>query len=278
MRWYADDSDIRGIKTITVPNIILFGGIIVDIDNERGLRTSVESVKAKYGHKRAPVKWNFKDLKPVYRSQNKLALWEKFMHNMHLFREDLFSTLRNHDFSIIVSVIQGYSSKKDKLNELKDDLTRHAFSNALMRFGLHAQEYSPKRAEVVIDWPDKNKSRPFDIEYALAYNDGLSVDKIPYKCGALEKHSFNDSVVYTRMLHSTLLQLSDIIIGASREFVEHCLDGSKCGHGVQFLTQVCDKFRGYPKNVIGRGIFVNSQARDCIGKITERFNELYIDS
>ena len=278
MRWYADDSDIRGIKDINVPNILLFGGIVVKIEQEKALRKAIESVKSDFGHKRAPIKWNFKDLKQLYTSQNQLPLWEGYIQNMHPFREKLFETLNHFEFSIIISVIQGYSTEKTKLNELKDDLTRHAFSNALMRFGLHAKENLPQRAEVVIDWPDKNNPKPFDSEYAWAYNYGKSMDDIPYNSGALEKHSFNDSVVYTKMVHSTLLQLSDMVLGATREFIEHCLDETKCGQGVNFLKHISCKFRGYPNHVIGRGIIFNSQARTCIKKTTKKFEEIYINS
>jgi hypothetical protein len=38
MRWFVDDSDIRSIDKVKVPNIILIGGIVVRYDNQKNLR------------------------------------------------------------------------------------------------------------------------------------------------------------------------------------------------------------------------------------------------
>jgi hypothetical protein len=233
MKWYADDSDIKTIKDLKVPNMILLGGVAVSHENELLLREAVENAKSKFGNKRLPVKWNFKDLKTKYGEQGHSHHHERMMAQMFDIRRAIFDAVSEVEFTIIVSAVLGYSSDKKILMDLKSDLSRHVFSNGLMRFSQHVKECNPGRAEVVLDWPDGNISKPFDIEYAHAYSHGKSKDGISYMSGSLESLKFNDSISYTRMPHSTLMQLSDIVIGVTREFIQHALDEEKSGHGIK---------------------------------------------
>ncbi len=276
MRWYADDSDIRTIKDLRVPNLILFGGVAVSSANEFRLRNAIEGAKREFGHKRLPVKWNFKDLKKKYSEQKRLADYEGLLGRMFDLRRAVFDAASEIDYSIIISIVIGYSSDSSVLKKMKGDLSRHVFANSLMRFSQHVKETNAERAEVILDWPDSSDSKPFDIEYASAYNRGETKDGQKYMSGPLEALRFNDSAVYTRMPHSTLMQFSDLVLGATREFVQHALDEEKSGHGVKLLETVAPKFRGFPKHVIGRGININSGApKKTKRAIANRFQQLY---
>jgi len=275
MKWYADDSDIKTIKDLKIPNMILLGGIAVSHENERLLRETVENAKSTFCNKRLPIKWNFKDLKLKFSEQGNLHHYEQMMTQMFDIRRAIFDAVSEVEFTIIVSAVLGYSSNKKVLMDLKSDLSRHVFANGLMRFSQHVKECNPDRAEVVLDWPDGNISKPFDIEYAHAYSHGKSKDGIYYMSGSLESLKFNDSISYTRMPYSTLMQLSDIVIGVTREFIQHALDEEKSGHGIKLLSTIAPKFRGYPNNVIGRGISVNKQATTTRKSIERKFKELY---
>lgn len=277
MRWYADDSDIRTIKDLRVPNLIMFGGIAVSSDNERPLRDAIEKAKSKFVHKRLPIKWNFRDLKRKYEEQGHNKDYTKLLNNMFDVRKAIFDATADIEYSIIISIVVGYSSDSKVLMQLKSNLSRHVFSNSLMRYSMHVKELKPKRAEVILDWPDGNNSKPFDSEYATAYNGGVTKDGQKYMSGSLESLNFNDSVAYTRMPHSTLMQFSDLIIGATRELVLHSLDEKKNGHGVKLLGSIAPKFRGYPNKVIGRGININRQAEKTKTAISNKFNELYVN-
>lgn len=278
MKWYADDSDIKTIKDMNIPNMVLIGGIVVNAENERALREAVEGAKRKFGDKRWPVKWNFKDLKGKYEEQNKVEHYERMLEQMPDIRRAIFDAASNIQFIIIVSAVIGYSSDKKILIELKNDLCRYVFSNGLMRFSQHVKECRPNRAEVVLDWPDKNFSKPFDSEYAVAYSYGKSKDGISYISGSLDSLLFNDSISYTRMSHSTLMQFSDMVLAATREFIQHALDESKSGHGIKLLNTLASKFRGFPNDVMGRGIIVNSQATKNKAIIQNKFQELYLNT
>lgn len=278
MRWYADDSDLRTIKDVHVPNIVLFGGVAVSRENEKPLRDAIESAKQMFGNKRFPLKWNFKDLRGKYEEQGQIDLYKQVMSNMFDIRKAVFEAVSKIDFTIIISIVQGYSSDKKILIDLKNDLSRYVFTNSLMRYALHVSEVKSDRAEVILDWPDGGNSKPYDSEYSCAYNYGRTIDGIEYHSGQLEKLNFNDSAVYTRMPHSTLLQFSDLILGATREMIHHAIDEKKSGHGVKLLGYVANKFRGYPNHVVGRGISINSRAADMNKKISDKFLELYVNN
>lgn len=62
------------------------------------------------------------------------------------------------------------------------------------------------------------------------------------------------------MNHSTLLQFADLVVGATREFVECALGKKEHGFGVDMLRLVCHCFRGYPDHIVGRGISVASNS------------------
>lgn len=278
VRWYADDTDLRTIEGVHIPNIVLFGGVVVDKSNEKLLRNAIEKAKSDFCHKRLPVKWNFKDLKPKYISQKRKEEYDGLLNNMVEVRKNIFEAISEIDFTIIISIVIGYSKNRTVLKDLQSDLARHVFSNSMMRYALHVSETTPERAEVILDWPSNNDSKPFDIEYASAYNRGKTKEGTPYHSGALEKLHFHDSIFYTRTPHSTIMQLSDMIIGATKEFIDCSLNGKKVGQGTKLLENVACKFRGYPDNVIGRGISINSQAEKEIKIIKSKFKEFYVDN
>lgn len=277
MRWYADDSDLRTIKDLNFPNIVLFGGFCVPYDQEKELRIAIEKVKEEYGSRRAPVKWNFKDLKKKYEQQGQAKIYQEFLQNMHNIRRDIFCSAAQFDICLIFSLVQGYSSDRKVLMEAKADLARYVFTNSLMRYALHAKESKAQKPEVILDWPDSGISKPYDIEYAKAFSQGKTTDGVPYKSGPLNKLDFSDSPVYARMHHNTLLQFADLALGATRELVHHAIDNTKKGQGVDLIETVCDKFRGFPNSVVGRGISVNGKAEEIKFKIKDKFKELYID-
>jgi hypothetical protein len=172
------------------------------------------------------------------------------------------------DVKIIISCIEGYSANKKMLLQSREGLVRYAFSNGLMRMGLHAQETKAAAPMVVMDWPEKADPKPFNSEYAYAYGNGTTADgKVKYNCGRLGDLGFADSAMFTNMRHSTLLQAADLVVGAARELVECSLDKKGPGQGIDCLKLVKDKFRGAPNDIIGRGVSISSGNEDLGKKI-----------
>lgn len=194
MRWYADNSELNGIRGAAIPDILLFGGVAIAPESEAELRKRIEAVKAKFGNPRAPIKWNFKDLKALYQKQDKGALYQKMLESSKDWRLELAHAVADIDFTIILACIESHSVDKCVIKNVKDDLTRFVFSNGLMRVALHAKEAKPDRTQVVLDWPDRGDSKPFDSEYASAYNAGRTKGgNVPYHSGPLSVLGFMDS-------------------------------------------------------------------------------------
>jgi hypothetical protein len=276
MKWFADNSELNGIKGAEIPDILLFGGLIASPETEKSLRESVEAIKRRHaGHPRAPIKWNMKDLKGLYKDQGKQEMHDRLMQSSRQWRSEIFECIATSDCSLLIACIEGYSSKRTVLKEKKDELTRFIFTNGLMRFGLHVRDTKPAHAQVVLDWPDRDNSKPFDSEYARAFSRGSTVNgQVNYSCGKLGNLPFCDSVMYTTMHHSTLLQVADLIVGATREFIECSLGKKDGGQGVDCLKLAKARFRGAPNDIIGRGIVVPSGNSALMSKARKAAKEL----
>jgi hypothetical protein len=270
MRWYADNSELNGIRGADIPDILLFGGISIAPEHEPLLREKIEAVKTKHGHKRAPIKWNFKDLRKIYQRQNQEQLYRNMLESSNEWRKEIFEETSDCEYTIILSCIESYSTKRKDIKAIKEQLSEWVFSNGLMRYAMHVKEESPERAFVILDWPDGGNAKPFDCEYTAAFNRGKSASGVGYHSGALSKLPFHDSALYTNMLHSTILQFSDLIVGASREFIEYAI-GKRIegdGKGIECAKLFLSKFRGYPNNVLSKGLNVstnNTGLRNTIG-------------
>lgn len=273
MRWYADNSELNGIRGAEIPDILLFGGIAVSEDVEAPLRSALEQVKAQFGDARAPVKWNFKALEKTYSDAGLKELYAKMFSTSKEWRRALIERASAFDFCVIVSCVESFSVLRDDIKDAKPMLSRFVFANGLMRFALHVRDCRPANASVVLDWPDGGDSEPFDSEYVPAYKSGKSKDGIGYISGALRELRFSDSVSYVRANHSTLMQFADLVLGATRELAECALGKKDDAFGVDMLRLLRTRLRGAPNDIFGRGINVPSgnvrlrtAVRDAIGK------------
>lgn len=275
MKWFADNSELNGIKEAEIPDILMFGGIAVPAGVEHELRGTVEAIKGKYAHPRAPLKWNMRDLKALYRKQGQEAMQKALQESSRDWRQEIFSAIAQFDITVIISCIEAYSSDRQKIKSSKADLTGHSFSNGLMRFGLHVKDRQPDHAQVVLDWPDRSESKPFDSEYSSAFNRGVTADgKVSYRCGPLADLRFLDSATYANMHHSTLLQTADLVVGAVREVVECCLDKKESGQGVDCARLVRDRVRGAPDRIFGYGLSVSSGNRGFSDAVKNGISDL----
>ena len=256
IRWYADNSDLRGIWDAAIPDILFFGGIAVDEKNRSDLCSIIQRIKSAYrAEADFPFKWNFRDLENYYQRYGLNELYQTLLAESQNWRAEIFRQIAEIDFTIIISILKCHGKDRGVLLDTHETVSRFVFSNALMRFGLFIKDLSPDRAEIILDWPPEGQRGIFDDEYRSAFQRGTTADDLMgYYCGPLRTRGFADAALYSSTRECPLLQLIDMIVGATREMVEEALGKREGSLGLSLIRIVRDKFRGAPKEIIGRGI------------------------
>lgn len=258
MRYWADDSDFYSDNDIGTPDVFVFGGIIVPEGHQAELTKNIEVVKAKYGHARAPVKWNFKDTKKFYcESEETMTMYKSMLKSCPEWRAEIFDVLAASKATLLVTAVAAYSDDKNTVLAYRDALARQSFANALMRYALHVKE-TKEWSDVVIDWPAGDDRDPFNDEYASGYRAGKNLDGQTYHSGKMSDLPMADSVLFSTTRHSCMLQLADLVVGSSRDFMKACLLGKDYGPGFAMVKKVRARFRGAPRDVATRGLNVSN--------------------
>ncbi|MBX3654249.1 MAG: DUF3800 domain-containing protein [Ramlibacter sp.] len=270
MRFWADDSDFYSDTEQGTPDVFVFGGLIVSTEEEQQIAKAFRCIKGKYGHERAPVKWNLKDMEHYYGDSDKSkSIYEQMRRKTSDWRADVFDMLASTKAVLLVTAIEAYSDDKGLVLSHRDALARQAFANALMRFALHVDEHKPVHAEMVIDWPASNDRKPFNDEYHSAYRYGKNCDGQEYTAGKLHELPMADAVFFSTTRHSCMLQLADLVVGSTRDFMKACLTGAAYGPGFQMVKKVRERYRGAPGRVMSRGMNVSTGNKEFRKKLTD---------
>jgi hypothetical protein len=277
IRWYADNSYIHGIWGAEIEDILMFGGIALEQDAEQAISAIMENVKKPYKQEADfPVKWNIKDLKEYYEKKGLAELYQALLAESKEWRSQVFGEAADIEFTIIIALIKAYSQQRETIIETKKRLTRYVFSDALMRVGHHVKEVNASAVELVLDWPEANQPRHiFDEEYQSALIYGVTCEKQEYHCGVLKELGFSDSIYFTSMKACSVLQFCDLVVGATREFIDLALEKDKETFGFDLLRGLNMKFRGAPKNVVGRGLRIAPTTGELIEKVSEYIPKLF---
>lgn len=277
IRWYADNSYIHGIWGAEIEDILVFGGIALERDAEQAISAIMENVKRPYKQEADfPVKWNIRDLKDYYEKKGLAELYPDLLAESKEWRSHIFKEAADIEFTIIIAMIKAYSLKREAIINKKERLTRYVFSDALMRVGHHVKEVNASAVELVLDWPESNQPRHiFDEEYQSALIYGVTCEKQEYHCGVLKELGFSDSIYFTSMKACSVLQFCDLVVGATREFIDLALEKDKETFGFDLLRGLNMKFRGAPNEVVGRGLIVAPTRGELIEKVRDYVPKLY---
>ena len=252
LKWYADNTELSTQKG--KPNVLLFGGVVVNSKSEKQIESLLREVKGKYTSPILPIKWNFKDLRENYEEWKCLEQYEILLKNSHKWRTEIIERSLEIDYKIILAAIQRYPSDKP-LKLIKEQLTGISFSQVLMRVGLFASKVASKQNfEIILDWPDGSNPKPFNREYFKAYNLGKSQSDIPYHCGPLSELGFKDSIYFTKSTHSTVLQFTDIVIGAAKDFIVKTTQEFENSNGYDLTVKLLPKYHGFPNKIVEYGM------------------------
>ncbi len=271
-KYYADDSALKKNYGNSKRPVFLFGGILISREDEVELSELIKKVKKEYTGEDMPIKYNMKDLKDVYIRFNRLSEYEQLLQHSTVWRKRIIQESLKYDYTVFISCIENFQSDKKNQKSIKQDLSSFLFSNALMRVGIYAAENKMSHIQVILDWPEGNLSKPFDKEYYYAYNRGTNSEQQRYFSGELKKLGFDQTLYYARCNHSNLLQLTDIILGSTRDWIETELQHRDYSIGKELTQLFFHKFYGYPSRILGYGINVSSGNAE----LKQQLNEMII--
>lgn len=276
IRWYADNSELHGIWGAAIQDILLYGGLCVSEESRERLCGIMRTVKSGYDEDADfPLKWNFLGLRDHYRNLGKEQLYERLLQASKRWRMRIFREIASVDFTIIMSIIHGYGRDRNVQRRTRQRLTRHVFSNALMRLGIHIREIGSPYTELVLDWPPGGDKTLFDSEYRCAYLNGRDSQQQEFYCGPLKNIRFSDSLFYASTNECALLQLCDLIVGAVKDLVDYSLERISGTYGRNRVREIKHRFRGAPDRVIGKGISIAPAQGDLYDRLRSTVEELY---
>jgi hypothetical protein len=258
-KFYGDDSALRKSHGEENRSIFLFGGILVSKEEELRLSAIIKSIKNEYTEEYMPFKYNIKDLEEVYHRFSRDAEFERIKSDSIRWRNRIIEESLNYNYTIFISCIENIQAYKKEQKEIKKDLSSFLFANTLMRVGMYSKINKLDYVQAILDWPEGNDPKPFDKEYFNAYNFGRNSSGQGYKSGALKDLNFDQTLYFARCNHSNMLQLADIIIGSSRDWMETELQKRDSSVGKKLTSLFFPKLYGYPNNILGLGINVSSR-------------------
>src|SRR5690554_4942041 len=127
-KWYADNTELSTTKGKS--NVLIFGGIIIDAEEERKLKKIICDVKEKYTLATLPVKWNFKDLKDTYLEFDRMEDYQSLLKNSYEWRKEIFEKSLDINYKVVLACTERYASKIP-LGKMKEELTSICFVQAL---------------------------------------------------------------------------------------------------------------------------------------------------
>jgi hypothetical protein len=262
VRWYADNSELNGIWSAKIPDILMFGGIAIEDASARELVRKIRTVKRQFTEFGAfPIKWNFMDMQRWFEKHNASATFAELKRRSREWRRSIIDASIDIEFTIVLACVKHHSARRHIIRRTRAAVAQFAFADALQRVGLLAKDLRPATVTVVLDWPDSAKAEIYTDEYRSALWKGTChhSGNVSYHCGALHELGFEEQLLFTQMADCPLLQFSDLVMGATREFVDYALGKKRRDSlGVEITEKLIPKFRGYPRRIVGRGISVAS--------------------
>ncbi|MHA1280439.1 MAG: DUF3800 domain-containing protein [Candidatus Helarchaeota archaeon] len=257
---YCDNSELKAIWGAQVPDILIVGGFLIPRNQILNLIHNAEEIKKSYfTDPYIPIKWNLKSLQTDIEKRGGKNLFKKVLNYSRQVRADLLNILKAENTTFFISIIHAYSNKRQVLGETKQDLIGFAFGNLLMRIGSFVKKQNSSiHTEVILDWPERNDRSPFLKEYRSGWERGISGD-VEYYCGPLCNIKFEQGPYFACMKLNVGLQMADLIVGATREFVDFSMSKrSENSFGVQEFFGFLEKFWASEEGkIVGHGISIS---------------------
>lgn len=226
MLYFGDDSCCSSCGNVRQQDVFLFGGYYVAAAELKKLEKRIGEIKTKYGsNERLPLKWNFRDLKPVYVAAGQDVLFQTLLAQSDAIRLEFLQLLTEFNATVLIAGIRGHS-----LNDLKTRRDYHswALTMILQRLGFDCgreDSTDTMKIQVMLDWPGADIQKAhFEVGHK-AYHDGESCDGQKYKAGPLRAKGFFPALTYSSTEHNPFLQLADMTVGACTDFCKWSFSG-----------------------------------------------------
>jgi hypothetical protein len=281
MELVCDNSELNGIWGAEASDVLVIGGYAIPRDKVVSLLKKVEEVKEKRGlNRHCPIKWNMRDLDRALAAHDLIGQKDILIGQSNVLRSELLTELTTGGATIFASAIRAYSNRKQILGATREDLVGFSFGNLLMRVGLFCKETAgSRRVDVLLDWPERNDRAPLTAEYYTGWRYGRSGPEhkaIQYQCGALAHIAFSPAPAFAGMEFEPRLQLADLVVGATREFINFSLGKAQEGSfGVQQFKSLIPHFYQSPRaHILGRGVTVSPANSDFSTAILDALKKL----
>lgn len=270
---YADDTYARSSKGEDQNRIHLFGGIVIGRSTEIEMIARIRKIKEQYTHANMPIKWNFRDtpIKKKYDEFKRATEYAAMLKASRAWRLDLFRSINDLEYQIVMACIEAFSTDKVSVQKAKNSLNTYCFENVLMRVGIDAKELGGEW-QCVLDWPPDNDSKPFDSAYYQLFHYGKASSPKPAHCGPLEMLGFSHSLHFARSNHSPLLQLADLVLGATRDHIECQIQGRPSSVGSEAVDIFYNHFRNLKGDVPRFGVISSTGSPKLKGHIEKIFS------
>jgi hypothetical protein len=272
LKYYVDHTELKINQEISRNDTVVMGGLLINHENEKKLISIIREIKSRYFSPELPLKYNMKDLKPIFTNQNLVNEFNQFKNESFAWRKELFERSLEIDYQIIISVVKHYQPDKKESKVDKYQILAFAFNNVLMRISSEVKERESELVEVIVDWPEGNISRPFNHEYAHAYWKGVTPHGVSYFSGTLKSLGFFDTVLFASTPNSAMLQFADLLIGSMRDFLSCSLTDREYAVGKELTEIILNKVRGFPDKW-ERGISISSGNRELKKRVEDIFSK-----
>lgn len=280
---YADMSQLPAAEDTHVPNIVVLGGFAVRRSRHDELLEAVRNAKERYtGDRFVPIKWNVRDFRDEIAGRDGDEFYHEVAHASREIRGEMLEALRVADGTCFTSVLRAHSEREEVLRDVSGNLPRWSFVNWLQRLGLFVRYRLDERpdAQLVLDWPPGNERGPWDEEYAAGWARGDSSSEAhehPYHSGPLRYRGFRPGPLYGNTRLNEGLQVADLVVGATRQFVEfaHLDDRDPDGWGLrQFRALLPHFYDRVDGPIVSRGIVVSPGGDELADELRRGIEEL----
>lgn len=269
--FYLDESEYSEYDKFwgMYDKIYVMGGYIISTDQVLNLKNKIDGIKE--NNKISvdmPIKWNFKDkaIEKIYIDRYGKDYHNELVGKADKIREEILSAIQEPSLNIIIVVSASYKDAVPKGWNFYSE----CFTNCLQRIGMDLKDKKMSDVQIVLDSQCKDRQNEIHDVFKKAYYEGVDINGNSYFSGPLKNYKIYPTLLSGSDLHSTELQLADIIIGATNYFLQSVEFGKDETRSIRFFTPLLPLFRRDEKgNILRYGILLSRRFEKANKRILE---------